>query len=261
MATDHENRYKLSASPTGAMMSREVKEQYPDDLPLGEQVENYKPTQPPACKRYEGRYVELRPVDPRKDVANLYENAHGSMAKNGIWTYMAYGPFSDEKSMQNWLSDCSASSDPLFLTVRSKELNQKVGVVSFLNILPRMRCLELGNIWYSPIVHYTQINTETIYLMLSEAFDVLKYRRVEWKCDALNARSRAAALRLGFSFEGIFRQHYIIKRRNRDTAWFAMLDRDWISVKNNMSQWLYSSKNEVSLSKLNQPLLRTVEST
>jgi hypothetical protein len=99
--------------------------------------------------------------------------------------------------------------------------------------------------------------------MLSEAFDVLKFRRVEWKCDALNARSRAAALRLGFSFEGIFRQHYIIKGRNRDTAWFAMLDRDWPAVKSNMKRWLYSDENvnKVSLAELNQPLLRAVEST
>jgi RimJ/RimL family protein N-acetyltransferase len=151
---------------------------------------------------------------------------------------------------------CEVSTDPLFLTVSSKDLNQRVGVVSFLNIVPRMRCLEVGNIWYSPIVHHTKVNTETIYLMLAEAFDVLKYRRVEWKCDALNARSRAAALRLGFSYEGLFRQHYIIKGRNRDTAWFAMLDRDWPSVKSNMNRWLSSDENKISLTELNRPLLR-----
>ena len=93
--------------------------------------------------------------------------------------------------------------------------------------------------------------------MLSEAFDTLNYRRVEWKCDALNTRSRAAALRLGFSFEGIFRQHYIVKGRNRDTAWFAMLDRDWPAVKRNMQQWLYSDKDKLSLTELNKPYLRS----
>ena len=233
----------------------------PTDLPIGELVENTEPAQSPGRKRYEGRYVELRPVDPQKDIVDLYQNSHGDEAKSRIWTYMAYGPFSDETTMQNWLRDCNASNDPLFLTVTSKELNQSVGVVSFLNILSRMRCLELGNIWYSPIAHQTKINTETIYLMLSEAFDGLKYRRVEWKCDALNARSRAAALRLGFSFEGIFRQHYIIKGRNRDTAWFAMLDRDWPAVKSNMNRWLYFDENDISLAELNQPLLRAGEST
>ncbi|CAB1062614.1 Acetyltransferase, GNAT family [Olavius sp. associated proteobacterium Delta 1] len=241
-------------------MSRNHKAQYPDELPLGELVEISEPTQPAGRKRYEGRYVNLRPVDPQKDVADLYRNSHGSQAKNRIWTYMAYGPFSDELAMQAWLSDCKASSDPLFLTVTSKELSQCVGVVSFLNILSQMRCLELGNIWYSPIVHHTKINTETIYLMLSAAFDRLKYRRVEWKCDALNARSRTAALRLGFSFEGIFRQHYIIKGRNRDTAWFAMLDRDWPAVKSNMNRWLYSDENNISLAELNQPLLNAIGS-
>jgi len=241
-------------------MSRKYDTQLSEDLPLGELVENYEPGQPPEAKLYQGRFVELRPVDPPKDVTDLYENSHGSDVKNWIWTYMAYGPFPDETAMQNWLNGCKASNDPLFLTVKSKDHNQCMGVVSFLNILPQMRSLELGNIWYSPIVHHTKINTETLYLMLSEAFDGLKYRRVEWKCDALNARSRAAALRLGFSFEGIFRQHYIIKRRNRDTAWFAMLDSDWPAVKGNMRRWLYSEENDLSLAELNQPLLRAGDS-
>ena len=245
---------------TGCLVCNMTDRQIPTDLPIGELVENTAPAQSPGRKRYEGRYVNLRPVDPQKDIVDLYRNSHGNEAKSRIWTYMAFGPFSDETTMQNWLNECNASNDPLFLTVTSKELNQCVGVVSFLNILFAMRCLELGNTWYSPIVHHTKINTETIYLMLSEAFDGLKYRRVEWKCDALNARSRAAALRLGFSFEGIFRQHYIIKGRNRDTAWFAMLDRDWPAVKSNMNRWLYD-ENDISLAELNQPLLREGEST
>ena len=237
-------------------MNREYDTQLPEDLPRGERVENTAPTQPPGSKLYDGRFVNLSPVDPEKDVAELYRNSHGSEEKTRLWTYMAYGPFSGEKEMQLWLRDCAASTDPLFLTVTSKQLKQRVGAVSFLNIVPRMRCLEVGNIWYSPIVQHTNVNTETIYLMLAEAFDVLKYRRVEWKCDALNARSRAAALRLGFSYEGLFRQHYIIKGRNRDTAWFAMLDRDWPSVKRNMNRWLYSDEQKISLAELNRPLLR-----
>jgi RimJ/RimL family protein N-acetyltransferase len=237
-------------------MSRIYDAQLRDDWPLGEWVENCSSTQPPGRRLYEGKYVYLSPVEPAKDVAELYRNSHGSMEKTVLWTYMAYGPFSEEAAMQDWLRACEASADPLFLTVTSKDLNQRVGMVSFLDIVPRMRSLELGNIWYSPIVQHTKVNTETIYLMLSEAIDVLQYRRVEWKCDALNARSRAAALRLGFSFEGIFRQHYIIKGRNRDTAWFAMLDSDWPSVKRNLNRWLYSDETRVSLAELNQPLLR-----
>ena len=229
-------------------------------MPLGERVENTAPARLPGRKRYEGRFMELQPLDPKRDVVELYRNSHGGSLKNRIWTYMAYGPFPDEKAMQNWLSACRDSYDPLFLTATSKALNQRVGVVSFLNIFPQMRSLELGNIWYSPVVHRTNINTEAIYLMLCEAFDALNYRRVEWKCDALNARSRTAALRLGFSFEGIFRQHYIVKGRNRDTAWFAMLDCDWPAVKRNMQQWLYSNRSKISLAELNRPILRSIGS-
>jgi RimJ/RimL family protein N-acetyltransferase len=231
------------------------------DLPLGERVENTAPASPPERRSYEGRFVNLSPVDPPKDAAELYRNSHGSAKKIRLWTYMAYGPFADETEMQQWLEVCKASIDPWFLTVASRELNRRVGMVSFLNIVPQMRSLELGNIWYAPVVHHTNVNTEAVYLMLSEAFDGLSYRRVEWKCDALNAKSRTAALRLGFSFEGIFRQHYIIKGRNRDTAWFAMLDRDWPAVKSNMNRWLYSDEKKISLAELNRPLLRSTAFT
>jgi len=142
------------------------------------------------------------------------------------------------------------------LTVMAKDIKERVGVVSFLNIVLTMRTVELGHIWYSPLVQRTSVNTEVIYLMLVEAFDALNYRRVEWKCDSLNARSRAAALRLGFSFEGIFQQHMIIKGRNRDTAWFALLDKDWPVVRHNMETWLAAEAGSVSLRQLNQPLLR-----
>ena len=168
---------------------------------------------------------------------------------------MAYGPFGQKEAMLDWLKGCEASTNMSFFTVISKALNQRVGMISILNIVAQMRTLELGNIWYSPAVHFTKVNTEVVYLMLNELFDRLKYRRVEWKCDALNARSRKAALRLGFSFEGIFRQHFIVKNRNRDTAWFAMLDKDWSGIKANMEKWLYAGQSDISLSALNRALL------
>ena len=168
---------------------------------------------------------------------------------------MSYGPFSKKDEMLDWLKGCKASTNMLFFTVISKELNQRVGMMSILNVIQQMKTLELGNIWYSSIVHHTKVNTEVVYLMLKETFDRLNYRRVEWKCDTLNARSRAAALRLGFSFEGIFRQHYIIKNRNRDTAWFAMIDKDWSNIKANMEKWLYNGESDISLSTLNKRLL------
>ena len=144
------------------------------------------------------------------------------------------------------------SEDPLFFTVHHLESKQHVGMVSFLNIVLDMRRLELGHIWYSPDSQRSNVNTEAIYLMLCEAFDRLKYRRVEWKCDSLNEKSRAAALRLGFKFEGIFRQHMIIKGRNRDTAWYSMLDSEWAAVKKHMETWLYQNPDRrLSLTALN----------
>ena len=137
---------------------------------------------------------------------------------------MSYGPFDSTHSMQEWLAGGTRLSDPLFFAVHHLESKQRIGMVSFMNIVSDMRRLELGHIWYSLDFQRSNVNTEAIYLMLCEAFDRLKYRRVEWKCDSLNERSRAAALRLGFRFEGIFRQHIIVKGRNRDTAWFSMLD-------------------------------------
>jgi RimJ/RimL family protein N-acetyltransferase len=164
----------------------------------------------------------------------------------GIW------PFGSELLMAEWLAACAQSTDPVFLAVTDHTSGDRVGMVSYLNIVPDAWRLELGNIWYGPTVQRTCANTESIYLMLCESFDQLGYRRVEWKCDALNAKSRAAATRLGFSFEGIFRQHLIYKGRNRDTAWFSMLDAEWQEIKQNIERWLYENEDgHVSLTQLN----------
>lgn len=221
-------------------------------LPVGETVENRKDVSPSPDQAYPGRFVTLRPCDSEKDVEALYQASHGSEERRRLWTYMAYGPFVDTDAMRRWLKECQRSSDPLFLTVCANDLHRPVGMASFLNIVPAMRRLELGHIWYAPSVQRSKLNTETIYLMLCEAFDRCGYRRIEWKCDALNARSRAAALRLGFGFEGIFRNHMIVKGRNRDTAWYAMVDTHWPTVKRNMQHWLYSDDPYRSLAELNR---------
>lgn len=221
-------------------------------LPVGEPVELRASVPPSRDQTYSGRFVTLRPCNPETDVTGLYQASHGSEEREQLWTYMAYGPFIDDRVMLSWLRECRRSSDPLFLTVYANDLARPVGMASFLNIVSVMRRLELGHIWYSPSAQHTKLNTETIYLMLREAFDELGYRRVEWKCDSLNERSRAAALRLGFSFEGIFRNHMIVKNRNRDTAWYAMLDTDWPAVQQNMERWLYSEEPYRSLAELNR---------
>ena len=221
-------------------------------LPVGNIVRSVASVDLPQRTNYAGKFVTLSPVDPQADAAELYECSHGSEIKEQIWTYMSYGLFDSTNSMQIWLEEKAESEDPLFFTVHHHESKQRIGMVGFLNIVSDMRRLELGHIWYSPDFQRSNVNTEAIYLMLCEAFDRLKYRRVEWKCDSLNERSRSAAMRLGFKFEGIFRQHIIVKGRNRDTAWFSMLDSEWSAIKENMEMWLYQNPDrKLSLTTLN----------
>lgn len=221
-------------------------------LQVGNTVQPITSVDLPQRTDYVGKFITLSPVDPQADVAELYTCSHGSNIKEHIWTYMSYGPFDNTDSMQGWLEEGAESTDPLFFTVHHHASEQRVGMVSFLNIVSDMRRLELGHLWYSSDFQRSNVNTEAIYLMLCEAFDRLKYRRVEWKCDSLNERSRSAALRLGFKFEGIFRQHMIIKGRNRDTAWYSMLDSEWTAIKKNMEIWLYQNPDQqLSLTALN----------
>lgn len=219
---------------------------------LGDVIKSLAHVGVPRQTDYEGEFIVLSAVNPQADVEELYACAHGSEMKEQIWTYMSYGPFGSVNSMQRWLEGGAKSKDPLFFTVHHRKSKCRVGMVSFLNIVSDMRRLELGHIWYSLDAQRSNVNTEAIYLMLCEAFDRLKYRRVEWKCDFLNERSRLAALRLGFQFEGIFRQHMIVKGQNRDTAWYSILDSEWPDIKKNMEMWLYQNPNQqLSLTTLN----------
>jgi len=224
------------------------------DLPIGAPV-SVTPARLPAREPIEGRFVSLVPVDPDAHAAGLFAASHdGSDEAERMWMYMAYGPWTDEASMRAWVELLAASDDPLYLVVIDRPSGDPVGMVTFMNIDLAMRHLELGNIWFAPRAQRTRANTESVYLMLRMAFDELGHRRVEWKCDALNARSRSAAERLGFTFEGVFRQHMIIKGRNRDTAWYAMLDAEWAAVKANMERWLDAPDPPPSLRELNAAL-------
>jgi RimJ/RimL family protein N-acetyltransferase len=182
--------------------------------------------------------VSLRPVDPGADAEPLWDAAHdGSDAASLVWTYLSYGPFEHDGGMREWLRECERSDDPLFLTVVSHG-EGPLGMAAFMNVDVAHRRLELGHIWYAPRAQRTEANTEATYLMLREAFEQLGHRRVEWKCDALNEASRAAALRLGFTFEGVFRRHMIVKGRNRDSAWFSMTDDEWPGARAAFEAWL-----------------------
>jgi RimJ/RimL family protein N-acetyltransferase len=172
-----------------------------------------------------GQHVTLRRPDPESDGDDLYEDSHAD--PDSVWTYMGNGPFADRDQLRDWIALNATSADPLFFTVISNLSQRAIGMVSILNADLSHRRLELGHIWYVPSAQRTSANTEATLLLLTEAFEYYRCRRVEWKCDALNERSRRAAERLGFSFEGVFRNHMIVKGYNRDTAWFAMTDDEW----------------------------------
>ena len=215
-------------------------------LPVGPTVGG-SPAAAPGPEPLAGRWVSLAP--PSGSLAEaLYPATHGSPEAEAVWTYMPYGPFHDEGAMAEWLDRLAGSADPRFFAVTLDGI--PVGVVSYLNAVTTDRRIEIGHIWYAPAAQRTRANTEVAYLLLRRAFEELGNRRVEWKCDALNARSRAAAVRLGFTFEGIFRQHMIVKGRNRDTAWFSMLDPEWPGVRAAMERWLEAEPGAMSLGTL-----------
>jgi len=207
------------------------------DLPVGPRVPGPGAAERPQPIVHRGVHVHLRQIDVSRDTQFLFDGSHGA-DQEWIWTYMPYGPFADQQQMRSWLEEISASEDPRFFVVETNADSQPVGIVSYLSIAAEHRCIEVGHIWYVPQVQRSAVNTESIFLLLRHAFEELGYRRVEWKCDALNARSQAAASRLGFRPEGIFRQHRIVRERNRDTAWFSMLDDEWPRIRQHVETWL-----------------------
>jgi RimJ/RimL family protein N-acetyltransferase len=200
-------------------------------LPIGDTVDSGTAALMPERKKLSAVKYELIPVDADRDIENLYAVGHTGPGTDILWTYMAYGPFESRDAMHGWLRQCATSYDPLFFSVVERQTERRVGMCSFMTIVPEMRRLEIGHIWYAPHLQGTGISTEVTWMLLHEAFERLGHRRVEWKCNALNERSRRAALKLGFTFEGIFRQHMIVKGRNRDSAWFSMLDHEWPAAK------------------------------
>lgn len=183
-----------------------------------------------------GRTIALEPLDPRCHGGDLFATADG--APDSLWDYLPYGPFHDAAVFGAWLTTNAGSADPVFYALREKTSGRAAGMTSFLNIVPANRSIEIGHIWFGPGLQKTRAATEAIYRMIAHAFDDLCYRRVEWKCNALNAPSRAAAQRFGFRYEGIFLRHMITKGRNRDTAWYGLVIDDWPAVKAGFAAWL-----------------------
>lgn len=206
------------------------------DLPIGEPVEA-RPAARPERRPIDGRHVILEPFSVADHAAELFEGSAGA-ANEPLWAYLAQGPFPDLASFTEYCAAAATRDDPLLFAIRDKQSGRTVGHATFMRIVPADRVVEVGNILYTPALQRTAGATEAMYLMARHAFDDLGYRRYEWKCNALNAPSRRAALRLGFAYEGLFRQHMIIKGRNRDTAWFSMLDHEWPERKAAFEAWL-----------------------
>ncbi|HEX7956426.1 MAG TPA: GNAT family protein [Pyrinomonadaceae bacterium] len=228
----------------------------PVDFP----VIDWKPPQPPARETLEGRFCRLEPLDSERHADSLYA-ANASDAEGRNWTYLPYGPFDTRAGYRAWMEQTCRGDDPLFYAVVEKTEDRAVGVASYLRIDAANGSIEVGHINYSPLLQRTPAATEAMYLMMSHVFD-LGYRRYEWKCNALNAASRAAAQRLGFSFEGVFRQAGVVKGRNRDTAWYAMIDKEWPALRAAFLRWLDPSnfdeqgRQRVRLSVLTGPILK-----
>ncbi|MDQ6677278.1 MAG: GNAT family N-acetyltransferase [Acidobacteriota bacterium] len=183
-----------------------------------------------------GRYVTVTPLC-QEHFHSIWEGT-SEPANGWLWTYLFDGPYSDRASFDSAMSAKVNSRDPLFFALIDHRTGLSAGHAAYMRIEPKHRCIEVGSILYSPAFQRTAAATEAMYLMARHVFEDLGYRRYEWKCNALNELSRRAALRLGFTFEGIFRQHMIIKGRNRDTAWFAMLDGEWPARKAAFEHWL-----------------------
>ena len=206
----------------------------PIERPVGPEVQ-WTPAPRPGREPLRGRHVLLRAIEPG-DAESLYPGTHEPDGDPGVWTYMGDGPYENVDDLRRSLVAAAASEDPLYFAVVCD--GRALGRTSYMRITPEFGVIEIGNIVFAPQLQRTTAATEAIYLMARHAFDALGYRRLEWKCNALNAPSRRAADRFGFAFEGIFREHMIVKGRNRDTAWYAIVDADWPSIRTGLEAWL-----------------------
>ena len=206
---------------------------------LGSKI-NFKKARIPSKKKLNGKYCFLEPINSKKHSKDLFKNL--SLDKKGNdWTYMPTGPYKTEKSLKKYLKVKNFTGNPFFYAIYSKRLQTYCGLASYLRIKPQIGTIEVGWISYAPNLQGTAEGTEAMYLMMKNVFENLGYRRYEWKCDALNKKSNNTALRLGFKYEGKFRQATIYKKRNRDTNWYSIIDKEWKKYKKKYLQYLKGS--------------------
>jgi RimJ/RimL family protein N-acetyltransferase len=228
--------------------------------PIGAALLHWKPPKAPSRTLLRGHYCRLEPLHIERHAADLFA-ANALDISSNDWTYMAYGPFATFNHYRTWMRDTCLGDDPLFHAIVDLQTRKAVGIASYMRIEPKSGSIEVGHLKFSPLMQRTPVATEAMYLMMKRAFE-LGYRRYEWKCDALNSPSRAAAQRFGFSFEGVFRQATVYKNRNRDTAWFSIIDSEWPALSEAFTRWLAADnfdakgKQRLSLSRLTGPLLK-----
>ena len=201
---------------------------------FGTALPNWKPPVRPVGTILTGAYVQLELMDPDTHAAELFRAYNGH---DGLWDYLPYGPFSSAAAYHRWAKESASGVDPMFYVLRNLKTGHCGGVASYLRITPEAGSIEVGHINLAPEIAGSRASTEAMYLMMDWAF-AAGYRRYEWKCDALNMPSRRAAQRLGFSYEGIFRQATVYRQRNRDTAWFSVIDGEWPALREAYKAWL-----------------------
>ncbi|MEM6439430.1 MAG: GNAT family protein [Pseudomonadota bacterium] len=227
--------------------------------PIGPTLENWRVPRRPLRADVNGTWAALESLTPSEHGEALF-NAYAEDAQGRIWTYLPYGPFLRRGAFNDWLEEAAAGDDPMFFAIRNVSDGRVGGLASYLRIQPEAGSIEIGHLNFSPRLQRSPAATEALYLMIAQAFE-LGYRRCEWKCDALNAPSRRAAQRLGFSFEGVHRQATVVKGRNRDTAWYSILDGEWSDLQAAFGAWLEPSnftdegRQKLRLSDLTGPRL------
>lgn len=198
---------------------------------------NWRPAASPERRTLTGRHINLVPLDVALHGDDLWQALQGPDSDPVLWDYLPYGPFPERAPFDAWLAGNAASNDPLFFAVIDRASGRAVGLLSYLRIFPKDGSIEIGHIAYGRVMQRSPASTEAVYLLARWAFE-MRYRRLEWKCNALNARSMHAAARLGFTFEGTFRQATVVKDRNRDTAWFSIIDSEWLRCQQAFERWL-----------------------
>jgi RimJ/RimL family protein N-acetyltransferase len=206
-------------------------------LHIATDLSNWQGVSRPERTPHDGLYARLEPLDPARHGADLLASGQAPGAEDRF-RYLFEEPPTDKAAFTVWLEKVAASADPMFFAVIDKSTGKAEGRQALMRIDPVHGVIEIGSILWGPAIARTRVATEALYLFASRAFDTLGYRRFEWKCNNLNEPSKRAALRFGFTFEGVFRQHMVVKGKSRDTAWFAMIDRDWPALKANYVRWL-----------------------